>query len=148
MTTKTDELVHLVVEEIWNRGDLEKADSLFASDYVNHGGLIPDVVRGPEAIKFSVMLYRRAFPAFEITVDEVTEDKSDIVVRWVAHHGGPPLIEGPTPRRGCLRGITRARVEAGRIAESWTAWDKREALARWGAMKPKVTGSPGWKSSP
>ena len=50
------------VEAIWNRGALEAADALFAPDYVNHGGLIPDLVRGPEAIKVGVALYRTAFP--------------------------------------------------------------------------------------
>ena len=44
-------LVRRAVEEIWNGGDLALADVLFAPDYVNHGGLIPDLVRGPEAIK-------------------------------------------------------------------------------------------------
>ena len=140
LATRTDELVHLVVEDIWNRGDLEKADPLFTPDYVNHGGLIPDVVCGPEAIKFSAMLYRRAFPNFYINVEEIVEDKADIVLRWVAYHNGPPLGEIPSRRKGCLRGITRARLEGGRVAESWTAWDKRAALARWGARKQVLSG--------
>ena len=52
-----------VIEEIWNDGDLELADQVFALDYINHGGLIPDLVRGPEAIKVSVALYWLAFPS-------------------------------------------------------------------------------------
>ena len=55
-------LVRRAVEEIWNRGQLDLADVLFAADYVNHAGLIPDLVRGPEAIKISVAFYRTAFP--------------------------------------------------------------------------------------
>lgn len=138
LTISTGELVHLVIEDIWNRGDLEKANALFTDDYVNHGGLIPDVVRGPEAIKFSVSLYRRAFPAFQITVDEHTTDNAEVVLRWVAHHSAPLLI-GPAPRKGCLRGITRCRLQDGKVAESWTAWDKKAALVRWGATKRKIT---------
>jgi hypothetical protein len=53
------ELVRLAVEEIWNQGDLDTADAVFTPDYVNHGGLIPDLIRGPEAVKLSVALYRR-----------------------------------------------------------------------------------------
>jgi len=41
------ELVRRAVEEIWNQGDLTLADVLFAPSYVNHGGLIPDLVCGP-----------------------------------------------------------------------------------------------------
>ena len=55
-------LVRRVVEEIWNRGQLDLADVLFATGYSNHAGLIPDFVRGPEAIKISGAFYRIAFP--------------------------------------------------------------------------------------
>ena len=50
------------IEAIWNGGDFTVADALFAPGYVNHGGLIRDLVRGPEALKVAVALYRAAFP--------------------------------------------------------------------------------------
>ncbi len=62
-------VVRRVVEEIWNQGRLEVADDVFAPEYVNHDGLIIDLIRGPEAIKLSVALYRVAFPNLEITVE-------------------------------------------------------------------------------
>ena len=135
LTISTGELVHLI-EEIWNRGDLEMADALFTHDYVKHGGLIPDVVRGPEAIKLSVVLYRTAFPTFQIAVHELTTEKAAIVLRWVAH-SAPPLTDGPTDPKGGLRGITRCRLQDGKIAESWTVWDSRVALVRLDAMTRK-----------
>jgi hypothetical protein len=39
-------LVGRVIEEIWNAGDLDLADELFGATRINHGGLIPDLVRG------------------------------------------------------------------------------------------------------
>lgn len=57
-------LVRRGIDAIWNRGELVVADELFGPDYVNHDGLIPDLVHGPEAIKISVALYRVAFPDF------------------------------------------------------------------------------------
>jgi SnoaL-like polyketide cyclase len=132
LTISTAELVDLVIEEIWNRGELELADALFTHDYVNHGGLIPDLIRGPEAIKLSVVLYRRAFPTFQIALDELTSEKEAIVLRWVAH-STPPLRDRLAPRKGGLRGITRFRLQSGKIAESWTVWDSRTALVRLGA---------------
>lgn len=129
MTAKTtEELLHSVIEELWNRGDLGVADDAFASDYVNHGGLIPDALRGPEAIKFSVSLYRSAFPALVIRVDDVTCQSGEVLIRWVAHNE-PPAIEAMPPKRA-LRGITRCRLRDGKIAESWTAWDTRTRLIR------------------
>jgi hypothetical protein len=128
------DLVRLAVEEIWNQGDLDAADAVFTPDYVNHGGLIPDLIRGPEAVKLSVALYRSAFPAFRIAVDDLTTDNGAVVLRWVAHRG-PPLMARPASRLGSMQGITRCRLQSGKIAESWTAWDSRAALARCAALK-------------
>src|SRR5688572_2394875 len=61
-------VVRRAIDEIWNQGVLETADALFAPAYINHGGLIPDLVRGPEAIKVGVALYRTAFPDFHVAV--------------------------------------------------------------------------------
>lgn len=49
-------VVRRVVEAMWNQGDLDVADVLFTANYINHAGLIPDLVRGPEAMKVSVAL--------------------------------------------------------------------------------------------
>jgi hypothetical protein len=126
--TKTDELVRSVIDELWNRGDLGLADDVFSSDYVNHGGLIPDALRGPEAIKFSVSLYRSAFPELLISVDDVTSQSGGVLIRWVAHQ--QPSEVGVMPPGRALRGITRCRLRGGKVAESWTAWDTRMRLIR------------------
>lgn len=133
-----DGLVRLAIDSIWNRGELEMADTLFAREYVNHGGLIPDLVRGPDAIKFSVVLYRIAFPGFRILVDEVTEEPSAVVLRWVAHTN-PSVKFTRNGKATQLRGITRFRLHAGMIAESWTAWDSNATVIHWGALKRKLT---------
>jgi predicted SnoaL-like aldol condensation-catalyzing enzyme len=116
-------LVRRAVEEIWNQGELAMADLLFASDYVNHAGLIPDLVRGPEAIKISVMFYRTAFPELQITIDELTAKRDAVVLRWTAHGNAP---------QGTLSGILVSRIAHGQIAESWVQWDQAGVLERFG----------------
>jgi len=126
MPTKTNEvLIRRVIDAIWNGGDLDVADELFASDYINHNGLIPDIVRGPEAIKISVALYRLAFPNLHIAVEELSIRGDLIVLRWTARRQCPGGLDGDTPsNRRLLTGITRSRVNEGKIAESWTEWDQ------------------------
>ena len=123
MATQNEKVTRRVVEAIWNRGALEVADELFAVDYVNHGGLIPDVVRGPEAIKVSVVLYRLAFPTFYVTVDEVVADGEMVVLRWTAHRTHVETSERVT-------GMTRSRHVGGKIVESWTSWDRVGVLGQ------------------
>ena len=144
LTINAQELTHLLVDGIWNGGKLELADVLFSKDYVNHGGLIPDLLHGPEAIKLSVTLFRSAFPRFQVAVHGVTTDGEATVIRWVAH-SRPPLMSRRTDNKNSLRGITRLRIDGGQIAESWTVWDNRAGLVRFGAVnRPTPAGRPRW----
>src|SRR5256714_5006589 len=74
-------LIHRVIDEIWNSGDLDLADELFGARYVNHGGLIPDLVPGPEGVKLSVALYRTAFPD-HLCADELRPSGDFVRLRW------------------------------------------------------------------
>jgi SnoaL-like polyketide cyclase len=121
-------LVRRAVEEIWNRGDLAVADGLFAADYVNHAGLIPDLVRGPEAIKISVALYRIAFPDLQITIDALTTKRDAVVLRWTARRGTAP---------GTLTGICVSRCADGQIRESWMDWNQSGVLEQLGLIHRK-----------
>ena len=131
-------LVCRAVEAIWNRGELDVADVLFAPDYLNHDGLIIDLVRGPEAIKLSVTLYRRAFPHFQITIVDLRAERDMVTLRWTAHSA--PLEQQTThaasPTRSTLSGTTVSRLAEGRILESWTAWDQVGVLERLGLIAP------------
>jgi predicted ester cyclase len=125
------DLVQQVVDEIWTRGDLELADRLFTPDYINHGGLIPDLVHGPEAIKVSVAMYRLAFPGLRIVVEDLMVDGNTATFRWAAHGGTPSGSPGPAAaRRVSMAGGMIVRIDDGRIAESWTSWNQEEALRR------------------
>ena len=105
------------------------ADQVFAPDYVNHGGLIPDLVRGPEAIKLSVALYRLAYPAFRVAVVDLLAQGQTVALRWTAHrtprHDGGS--DAPNRDPDTLLGMTFARMTAGQIQESWTCWETEGA---------------------
>jgi predicted SnoaL-like aldol condensation-catalyzing enzyme len=118
-------IAHRVIEEIWNRTDLDVADVLFAPAYVNHGGLIPDLVRGPEAIKISVVLYRTAFPDLHITVEHLIAEHDLVLVHWSACNTRPDALTdvASTRRLGGVTGMTLGRLAGGKIVESWTSWD-------------------------
>jgi len=131
-------LVQRVVDEIWNAGKLELADELFAPTYVNHGGLIPDLVQGPEGIKFSVAFYRAAFPGLHVAVDDLAVDKDAVTLCWTA--AGQAAADAT---RGTLIGVTRSLVVDGQIMESWTSWDARLALERLGVVQSDQSAAPG-----
>jgi predicted ester cyclase len=127
MATNNARLVRRVITEIWNEGALDLADHLFAPDYVNHGGLIPDLVRGPEAIKVSVAVYRAAFPAFQVDVIDLLAEGAVVAVRWVAQeqpsHAGVGTQPSGSQTAHTLCGMTFAHMRDDRIHESWTSWE-------------------------
>ena len=135
-TQRNAGLVRRAVEEIWNEGNLDVADVLFAPTYVNHGGLIPDLVCGPEAIKASVALYRSAFPGLHLTLEAVLDRDELIEARWVARNTGAGARGGGAA--GTLRGTIVCRLAAGQIAESWTDWDSAAVLHRLGLSPPEA----------
>ncbi len=126
-------LVRRAVEEIWNRGQLDLADVLFATDYINHAGLIPDFVLGPEAIKISVAFYRIAFPTFQISIDALTAKRDAVLLRWTVHSG---------TAQGTLTGLLVSRCASGQIVESWAQWDQAGVLEQLGRIyRPEPPGT-------
>lgn len=131
-------LVQRVVDEIWNAGNLELADELFAPTYLNHGGLIPDLVQGPEGIKFSVAFYHAAFPGLHVEVNDLAVDKDAVILSWTAGGQGSADAAAAT-----LTGITRSIVVDGQILESWTSWDAGVALERLGVIQSERSATTG-----
>jgi hypothetical protein len=129
--TNTMALVRRAVEEIWNQGELAAADVLFARDYVNHAGLITDLVRGPEAIKISVAFYHAAFPDLQITIDTLTANRDAVLLRWSARGGSG---------ESRLTGLLVSRIAGGQIAESWTQWNQAGVLERIGLRQAQAPG--------
>jgi predicted SnoaL-like aldol condensation-catalyzing enzyme len=123
-------VVRRVVDEIWNAGNTEVADLLFAPEYINHGGLIPDLVRGPEAVKVSVVIYRLAFPNLHVAVGDVAANGDTVALKWTASHTPQTAANGTKPDWS-FTGTTRSRLTGGRIVESWTSWDRQRGLPRW-----------------
>jgi len=62
--------IRKIIEEAWNKSNLDVLDELFASDYVYHIPPLPDV-EGLKAYKQRIASYRNAFPDLQITIDEI-----------------------------------------------------------------------------
>ncbi len=132
-------VVRRVIDEIWNAGNIDLADELFSPIYVNHGGLIPDLVRGPEGVKFSVALYRAAFPDLHISVDSLSALNGSVQLRWTAQSTFPEArsrTAAAVRARHALTGETRSWLADGQIIESWTSWDSTIALQKVEVFEP------------
>jgi predicted ester cyclase len=135
MSAVTNEaLVRRAIEAIWNRGDLDVADELFAAGYVHHDGLITDLVVGPEAVKISAAWHRLAFPDLCVTVEDCTAIEDTVLFHWTARRVSIGRIVGDTiaSNRTSLTGTMCSRVSDGKIVESWAKWDRLGVLRELG----------------
>lgn len=128
-------LVRRAFEEVFNEGNLDVADGIFADDYVAHDPASPDVA-GPESFKRLVSSYRSAFPDLHDTIEEQIAEGDRVATRFTmrATHRGEFLGIVPTGREVVLMGMVIYRVSEGKkIAERWAEVDALGLVRRLGA---------------
>jgi steroid delta-isomerase-like uncharacterized protein len=131
-----------LIEECFNEGKLELADQLISPQAVNHDPAEPARMRGlrgPEAFKQTVTLYRAAFPDLRMTVDDVIAADDKVVARWHSEGTHRAELEGlaPTGAHVTVTGISIDRWENGKVVESWSEWDNLGLARQLGAAPPE-----------
>ncbi len=117
MSAENKAVVRRLLQEVWNRGNLEVADDIVAPDYVNHmpqpAGLLPGV-RGFKQLVSSV---RAALVDFQMTLEDLIAEEDKVVARWTTR--GTDKRGWPAGNRVTLTEIGIFRIAGGKIAESW-----------------------------
>ncbi len=123
-------LVRKEFAEVWNQGNLDAVDTLFAPDYLGHDSGSPEPVRGREALKRFVAEQRAALPDLQARIEDLVAEGDRVVVRWTTSGSqrGELLGVPPTGKQIVMTGISILRVAGGQIAEEWTAWDALAVL--------------------
>jgi predicted ester cyclase len=117
-------LVRREQEELWNHtGDLDAAEELFAPEQA-------------EAAKQEAADFRQGFPDVVSTIEDIIAEGDKVVAHWRARatHQGEYMGIPPTGKEVEFTGISLYRIEAGKIAESWTAEDELGLMRQIGAV--------------
>jgi serine phosphatase RsbU (regulator of sigma subunit)/predicted ester cyclase len=118
-------VVRRLIEEVYNRGNLDMADELLAPDYVDHTWP-PGKYAGREGLKRSVAKQRAASSDLHINIKEQIAE-GDKVVSWVISSGTHDrerfLGLAPTGERMTMKHIFISRVVEGKIVEVWGVAD-------------------------
>lgn len=114
-------------DQVWNQGNEAAIDQLMAPG-ANFHGLAPPAagpVVGPEGFKPFYRQFREAFPDIHIEIDKLVAQGDTVAVYCTVTgtHAGNALGAAATNRPICISGMGMARVEGGRIAEAWNAFD-------------------------
>ena len=125
-----------VAEEIFNGGNVDLADELYAPDYVLHDPSLPEDLHGPEGIKRYAAMTLGAFPDIRVVVEDQVAEGDKVVSRWTANgtHTGDLMGIPPTGRRVEISGVTINRFSGGKIAEDWYQSDDLGMMQQLGVV--------------
>jgi steroid delta-isomerase-like uncharacterized protein len=129
-------VIRRFLEEIFEGGNLELVDELFAPDYVLHDPSVPGEVEGPEAMKQYINMYRTAFPDTRFTVEDQLAEGDEVVTRWTGEgtHEGELMGIPPTGQRVTVTGIEFDRVSGGKMQETWVNYDALNMMQQLGVV--------------
>lgn len=129
-------VIRRLVEEAWNKGNLDVLGEIIAPNHVHHDRATPGLHTGPEGERQLITTYRAAFPDMQLRLDDLVAEGDKVVHRWTvrATHQGPLMGIPPTGKRIEVAGISIDRLANGKIVESWVAWDSLGLLQQFGAV--------------
>lgn len=124
MSEQNKAQVRRVIEEIYNRGDLDVVDDVAASDLVIHTA--SEDIRGHDGVKRYVAALRTAFPDLHLTIEDQIAEGDMVATRWTARgtHTGEFQGIAATGREVRVAGSDIDRIIDGKTVECWAHVDE------------------------
>jgi len=135
-TEQNKALVRQMVEEIFNRGNISRADEFLAPDFVEHEELPPGMPPGREGVKLMTTMFRSAFPDFKATIDDIIAEGDKVAIRmtWSGTHKGEFMGIAPTGKSVSFGVFDVIRIAGGKFVEHWGQMDSTGMMQQLGAM--------------
>ena len=120
----------------WNAHDVDRVMSHYAPHYegIDVGQAHPE--HGLDGKRNAVLMYLRAFPDLNFSVEQVVIQGSEVAVRWTAsgtHHGSFMHIP-QTGRSMRTRGVSMLTLDGGKVVKAVYIWDVAGLLREIGLL--------------
>ena len=134
-TEEIKAIIRRMTEEFYNQGNVESAEHFFADTYVHHDPASPQV-RDRDGLKQALRAFRAGCPDLHITTDELLAEGDTVTKRWTYHatHTGDLSGLARTGKRIAMSGLELFRLERGKIAECWLAYDNLSLMQQLGVI--------------
>ncbi len=129
-------IVRRLIEELWNAGNPELADQIYATDYVRHGPQAEAPIRGSAALKQFAQMYLVAVPDLHHEIEDQFAREDSVVSRATARgtHRGEMMGIAPTGKPITFSMFSQHRIAGGKIVEEWIIYDLHAILQQVGAL--------------
>ncbi len=127
MSEENKALLRRWFDEVWNKGNAEAIDEMFAADGVVHG-LSEDPsnpMKGPSDFKPFHQTFRGAFPGIGVVVEDLIAEGDLVAARCSVrgNHAGDHLGIKASNAPVEFSGMCIVRVKDGKIVEAWNNFD-------------------------
>jgi steroid delta-isomerase-like uncharacterized protein len=128
-------VVSSFVEEVINRGQLERVNDLVALDFVELDPL-PGQQQGREGLKQVIAAFRTAFPDIHWVIEEMVAEGDKVFSRFTWHGTHRDKFFGipATGREIVVRGMVVDRVVAGKMVDSLILMDGLGMMTQLGVI--------------
>ena len=135
MSEENKAVARRIVEEVWNKKNLDAIDELIAADYVDHT-LPPGVPPGRDGAKAFIGMYVNAFPDVKITIEDMIAKGDKVVTRWSATgtHTGELMGIPATGKQITVTGLDITRFSGGKSVEFWGQFDQMGMMQQLGVI--------------
>lgn len=129
------DLIHEVIEVIYNNQELDRLGDYIAEDFVNHDGP-PDGPTGPDAFLAYLPMMKQAFPDRKLTAEFTLAEGDRVVSRTVTvgHMTGSMWGIPPTGKPYRITATDTYRIRDGKICERWGNEDSLGMMQQLGLM--------------
>ena len=138
MNNNPESVVRRLIEDGFNKGDLDVCDELTAPDLVEHQEFGPGHAAGAEGVKAVIASLRRAYSDFHLEIEHLTVDGERVWLHMTGSgtNDGPFMGNPPTGRAMRINVFDLIRVVDGRMVEHWGVPDRLGALFQLGLARP------------
>ena len=117
-TEENKAIVRRVIDEMVNKGNLEVADEVLASDYIYH--FPTHEINGPEGLKEFISMMRTAFPDLHVTIEDLIAEGDTVAARFIMQgtFKGELMGMAPTGKQLTFPEAVFIRFEGGKEVEA------------------------------
>ena len=122
-----------VIEEGFNKGNLDALDDCFAPDYLEHQFDLPPTLEG---FKGSIRYLRNTFAEFSLTIEDMIAQEDMVWMRMTGRgtHSQEFMGRPPTGKSFEITVVDICRFEKGKIVEHWGVPDRFHLIAQLGFL--------------
>ena len=135
MKTNNKKTIRLLIEEVFNKGNLTVLEEIVQRDYIYRSP--SESMNGIDDLKAFVAAIRSAFPNLNLKIDDQLAEENKVCTRvtMTGSHQGDFLGLPATGKRVELQGVIISRLEDGLIAEEWELLDQLTLLQQLGVVQ-------------